>query len=1076
MRLATRGRLFPLGLLLGLLLLRCHSTEDSSSSPHQVEHLFAAHRQIYPRLSVQQSASPCREELPGLLVRWKCSSLQREQSTSRSVLALGSSLRREIQRSGSPDSHYWLGLWYVLVSPDLDGVDAAIDQLAAATEARPGNASWWSDLAALYGWKASLAQDPRSLHDAFHAAERAVRLDPDDPEALFNRAWILDLLQLPGAAHQAWQAYLSQETAHSPWRREADQRLEQSQAPTLTSTWDVGRLNRDLAAGLLADPPIAAFAAAAPSSSLHWVTTSLLPAWGEAWKAGDAVNADRHLHAARVVAEVFWKKWKDALLLDGISGIESTIRSGSRQRASRLIEGLSAFRDAVEDHARSRPASVLVHLETVARGFRGNAEALQDLAADYEAASLYAQGQYAQARGRLQELSEEISDRPYPYLKARLLHRRGSVENVSGNPENARQHLQDALKIFEHFSDPEYMAFVNALLGETYNELGDRERSWKCLYKALLHSRRLGLPYREVQIYNILADFTLRGGDAKLSYMYQDAAVQASSQLDNPSFGADVLLWRALLNARFGRLDDASRDLQAAARQTAKIVDPSRAEQSRADAGLISGAIALEKDPAAAVQLLDRAVARYQKTGHWPNRLLAHEARAQAYRKLGQTSREKADLLLSLEIHERIGRHLTEDAYRLSLAGFIESAFDQMVLLEAVKEKNPERAVYFLERSRTVSWPILNPRQPLEPVTPEALSEVLPQRTALVEYSLLTDRLLIWTRTTTATEFHEVAIQRDEIEALVDSFAEGDWRWPRWKQSSLRLYQILISPWFEAGRYDTVVVVPDKDLFRISFPALWNPATHRFLIEDAAVLLSPSATLFAHATRRDRHLARGNRKPRILVVADPAPHSDKPQLAVLERSRQEGERIRALFPHSTVLLTGSAAVPSTFLGHLPSASWIHFAGHAVASPDRPLDSFLVFAKPSDGSSGEITGKELQERSFPRTRCVVLSACSTAAVPGLAWPGAMTLARPFLTAGVPAVLGSLWRVEDRQAQRLFDTFYESLHAGSTPAEALRTAQLRMLREAGHDSLRKNGWPAFQLIGGLTSNHPLTEELQ
>ncbi len=542
------------------------------------------------------------------------------------------------------------------------------------------------------------------------------------------------------------------------------------------------------------------------------------------------------------------------------------------------------------------------------------------------------------------------------------------------------------------------------------------------------------------------------------------------------SVRADVLLWRALLHARFGQLADAARDLQAAALQTAKIADPSRTEQSYADAGLISGAIILEKDPAAAVQFLDRAVARYQKTGHWPNRLLAYEARAQAYRKLGQTTREKANLLLSLQIHERLGKGLTEDAYRLSLAGLVESAFDQMVRLEAVEEKNPEKAVYFVERSKIVNWPIprySNP-QPIRPVTPEDLSAALPPQGVLVEYSLLTDRLLIWTRTATSMDFHEVPLKRGEIERLVAHFVGDNWQGHPWEQASARLYQILVSPWFEPGRHRTVVVVPDKSLFRISFSSLRSAATCRFLIEDTALMVAPSATFFAYATKREQQLAREHGKPRILVVTDPTSPSSMLQLGALESSRREGERISDLFPGSTVLMTGSAAVSRTFFQQLPEATWIHFAGHAVASPDRPLDSVLLFAQPPGGGSGEVTGSDLQAHSFPRTRLVALSACSTAAAPDAAWPGALTLARPFLTAGVPAVLGSLWRVQDGEAQKLFDTFYKSLREGLPPVAALRAAQLRLLHEEGRGSVHKSGWPAFQLIGGLTTNFCLREE--
>ncbi len=523
-----RARLFFLVPLIYGLLLHCHP-------PAKFERLFDSYRQIYPRLSTRQSASPCREETSGLLERWHCPALQDEARPSQALLSEGTELRRGVEHSGTAGKHRRLALWYLVEDPKGAGLDAAIDQLGSATEADPANALLWSDLAALDGWKASLTQNPRLIQDAFHAVERAFKLAPDRPEVLFNRAWILESLQLPRAAREAWEYYLHKEAPASPWRREAQERLRRLETPTLVETWNTRNLDRDLSEGQLIDARAAIFAKAVPSSALRWVTTSLLPAWGEAWRTGDWVAANRHLHAARIVADLYKEEWGDTLLADGISEIESTVQTGSTQQTARLIKGIVAFRGAIEDHERSRPGSALVGLGTALGGFRGNAEAFQDLAVDYEAASLYAQGKYEQARDRLRDLSRKITGHSYLYLRAKILHRQGSIENVSGNPEQARRCLHEALTIFEHFSDAEHIAFVNSLLGESYNELGDRQRAWKYLYQALVQNRRLGLAYRETQIYNTLADFTLRSGDAELSYLYQDAAVQASSSLDNPS-------------------------------------------------------------------------------------------------------------------------------------------------------------------------------------------------------------------------------------------------------------------------------------------------------------------------------------------------------------------------------------------------------------------------------------------------------------------------------------------------------------------------------------------------------------
>lgn len=95
-----------------------------------------------------------------------------------------------------------------------------------------------------------------------------------------------------------------------------------------------------------------------------------------------------------------------------------------------------------------------------------------------------------------------------------------------------------------------------------------------------------------------------------------------------------------------------------------------------------------------------------------------------------------------------------------------------------------------------------------------------------------------------------------------------------------------------------------------------------------------------------------------------------------------------------------------------------------------------------------------------TRLVVLSACSTAAGRLSASEGATSLARSFLAAGVPAVVASLWDVDDLAASRLLVKFHRRIRAGDDPVKALRTVQLSELGTAPPAE-----WAAFQLIGGL-----------
>ena len=114
--------------------------------------------------------------------------------------------------------------------------------------------------------------------------------------------------------------------------------------------------------------------------------------------------------------------------------------------------------------------------------------------------------------------------------------------------------------------------------------------------------------------------------------------------------------------------------------------------------------------------------------------------------------------------------------------------------------------------------------------------------------------------------------------------------------------------------------------------------------------------------------------------------------------------------------------------------------------------------------------EILQADLSRTSLVVLAACGTAVGPIKKGEGAIGLARPFLARGVPAVVATLWDVDDRASRLLFQTFYQALHGGESPVRALRAAQLDLLRRQDPGLHAPRAWAAFTAIGGLDDRLP------
>lgn len=116
---------------------------------------------------------------------------------------------------------------------------------------------------------------------------------------------------------------------------------------------------------------------------------------------------------------------------------------------------------------------------------------------------------------------------------------------------------------------------------------------------------------------------------------------------------------------------------------------------------------------------------------------------------------------------------------------------------------------------------------------------------------------------------------------------------------------------------------------------------------------------------------------------------------------------------------------------------VHLATHAEFKPGRPRQSFI-----------QLTDTRLRldqmgtlNWSNPSLDLLVLSACKTALGDRTAELGFAGIA---LRAGVKTALGSLWYVSDVGTLAIMSEFYQQLPKSATKAEALRQAQLQMLR--------------------------------
>jgi CHAT domain-containing protein len=268
------------------------------------------------------------------------------------------------------------------------------------------------------------------------------------------------------------------------------------------------------------------------------------------------------------------------------------------------------------------------------------------------------------------------------------------------------------------------------------------------------------------------------------------------------------------------------------------------------------------------------------------------------------------------------------------------------------------------------------------------------------------------------------------------------------RTGSLSAYQQLytdlwapIARWLPANAGSRVTVVPHGPLFACPFAAL-RDARGRYLIERHTLHYAGSGAVLLEAAERAAQTAPD---PRALVVADPVLGARNPRLASLPAARAEARAIERTLAMPSDVLVGAAASEPRVRELLPSASVAHFATHALVRDDDPLGSHLVLGRGGDGSNqdGELSASEVAAMTT-RARLVVLGACRSARGP-VSSDGIAGLTRAFMAAGAPSVVATLWDVVDEPTSRLMRGFYRAYADGRPRDEALRSAQLAVLKD-------------------------------
>jgi CHAT domain-containing protein/tetratricopeptide (TPR) repeat protein len=893
-----------------------------------------------------------------------------------------------------------------------------------------------SDASAAYSGRYRALRRPQDALLAAEAAELAWKRGRRN-EAAWNRAVAWTGLHLRAEARRAWRDSIVSDP-DSPWADEARERLRERT-----------RRTSDHEPLTLRDP----------QRLREYLEEELLEQWGRSVESQDDPAAAALLASARLQSAALRRTTGESLPADAVDTIDGVSSPSDRARLAeahvlysegrrlyrlqRVSEARDRFRRAEEMFRRTRsPFAFLADLEGIA---------CAQLANDLKAAR-------ASAAALRHETERHAA---YLNLRGRVFWIQGLIEAQLGHPDDAIINYNKALQNFERGGERENVATIESRLADAFERVGETEQAAVHRDLAFTMIEAAGYVHHEISI-------LFEAADARMSYGYLSVAevllgrlTRLAAEAKSAMWQCTALTWRSALAAQ-EEAPDAARATLHDAEGLCNAVDE-RAVRDRVVANL--GFVDRDMGGQAAATTLEAAIGFFRRTG-------GYVWLPDLYRRLGETyaaegRRVEADRAFRSGITEveSLRAQIDDSLQREAFLRGADRLFGATVDL-LLDEGRDEEALAILDRGRARDLVDVHAglhtgqlfdhlerticrRLPADVV----LLEQHLRRRELVTWAISADGIRVYRSSVSPTTFAEHVRTCSSVRTL-----------PIASASLSILYDVLFRDALEAIAPEAaIVIVPDPRLERIPFAALVDRRTGRHLVEDHATVVAPGAAFFIASA--DTFSRRSGRPDRILVVGEPAVDAARfPSLPPLPGARRDAKTVSRFYANADVLV-GPEATRDAFLALARSATIIQFSGHALSNETTPRFSALVFAR-HEGIEGSdlLYVEDLTRTRLDGARLAVLSACSTAGRGDGVRIGSATVARAFLAGGVPAVVGTLWPVDDEAAEAFSRSFHAAVQRGEQrPASALRFAQLSMLHSRRPALRSPAAWAGFQVVG-------------
>lgn len=1014
-------------------------------------------------------------------------------------LLLLSELNQEATRRQGASARHNLGRLYMLRG-DLDPAER---QFHLALKERPGDARLLADLGALY-YERSLREGndgPDLLGKAVEQASKAVEADPSLPEAWFNRALCYERLDLFVQAEGDWKQYLTLD-ANSAWAEEAREHLDklreratrlenldqtvQAEFQAAESAGDLGRMRELVSRHFV------------PMRNL--AMDQLFDKYLVAAMAGEHEQAGQHLQSLKRIGRLIGVVKGDHLVADAVDfaargdiTVKRTVRSIHQ-----------TLQQATREHARFNIGAACALYEKARNLAEGIGDHPHAMMAALGVARYNCQKKEARDIAALRnKIANDSKRRKYLQLHAGALLILANVEGAEQRLSLNLEHSRRAVEVARELGDAETEINGARFVGNAYGRLGDRDSAVKWLSEASSIPRdSLVKPIMAAVAYNEMGELLFREGKYIIALPYQQEAARMCERSGNVTLLAYMNQRLGLTYGMLGRQEEAARHLKDAVAGAEAIPDQVARRILQKDMYTKSGDFYLQQ------KRFNEAIATYQQAlesiGREDMRFHLSSVRqglAAAYMANGQDADAEEQLKESLRLAEEARAQIKDAQNRRSFLASQQSLYRAMVSFQFLNKNDPAQAFNYAEiaKGRDLLDELTSERQltvddgqvklilsgSASPLTLDQAQRALPASVQLAQYVTGKDRLMIWlvTRDKVVTATSNIGADglRDKVVAYLEALRA---RAPveKLNDQASELYQLLIAPVEQRlDRNLTLCIAPDGVLQDLPFAALVSPESDRYLVQDFTLVVNPSASVFVRAIDLASRKQRSGLEP-FLGFANPRFDQQRfPKLQALPASEHELERIQSLYPHH-LILNRRQATESAFVNRIGEYEIVHLATHAMSDKQSSNLSTIVMAEESHAAAavaqrkkaegvtldGALQAQEIYNLKPERTRLIILSSCRSGLGDEKRNMALGGLAQSFLVAGVPAVVASLWDVDDDSAAGLMEKFHFAHRTKKLAfGQALRQAQLSFLQTSSIKKRHPFFWATFIVTGnGLT----------